>query len=269
MNKNNKNKKINKQNSERKSQHVVTEKPLLQQVVKQKRSLAIFKHALPHLKVLDTLNLQEAKEEVALIRGVIRGMFNGNQTYHFYLGSVFVPTTYTTTGTIATVQPFYTDITNSLNWSPLSSIFDEFALVEIKHSLCPISSAFNAAMPYPTFTAYDDDGGLTASGLYGLAQGIVQYATVKMHCPAVQGATLATEANSTGFHPITTSFTRPYDANSGPALVNTYTTGWCSVGGPTYLLGSYYIYNGSVSASSSVSAYYVMTQTKVAFRFTR
>jgi hypothetical protein len=203
------------------------------------------------------------------LRGMVRGMFGGDRPYHFLMGSAGGITTYTTTGTISSVINFTSDIQVSNNWTPLSGIFDEFCYVKSKHQFSPYGGGFNVASPSPTFTAFDDDGIASAATLYsGGTIFISAYPTCKMACPAIQGSTLTSEANSTGFEPYTRHHSRPYAANVGP-VVNAQSTGWIDVATPNNMLGALLTYNPTVSGTNNVNAYFYFCQYEVAFRCVR
>jgi hypothetical protein len=206
------------------------------------------------------------------LRTTMRGLFDGDKAYHIYVGYVVIDTAYTNTGSISQVHPFYNDISQSANWSALSAIFDEYAYIKSEHSLVPIDSAFNVATPYPTLTAFDDDGGQTPSSLYsGGANLLAQYPTCKLWCPALQGATLATQANSTGFKPIKHSHKRPYPLSDSPAVggSSTTSTGWVDIASYTDLAGCFMVFNAGVSTSTNANAYWYFAQYEVAFRLVR
>jgi hypothetical protein len=151
----------------------------------------------------------------------------------------------------------------------LASIFDEFTFIRVKHHISPISGGFNVSSPGATFLCYDDDGGVTAATIYSSGAPLLcQYPTCKMFNPAIQGATLATEANSTGFRPIEMEYSRTYNPLNA-ASFNTETTGWVDCASPNNLLGSMYYFNGSVSGSNSIPIFLVYYQYEVAFRFVR
>jgi len=192
-------------------------------------------------------------------------MFAGDRPYNFYMANVGNITTFSTTGTIATVINFYTDISAADNWTALASIFDEFTYVRSNHQFSPFSNAFNISNPDPTFTAFDDDG---ISAVPSSELQVTAYPTCKMMCPAIQGATLATEANSTGFYPYRRDHARPYP-HTNSSVSNVQTTGWVDCASPSYLLGCLLMFNGAVSASSNTVAYRYMAQYEVAFRCVR
>jgi hypothetical protein len=202
---------------------------------------------------------------VLSMRQMARGMFNGDKIYHFYLGSSSTINTLSTTGTLNSIVNFYADMENSGNWTALAGLFDEFAFVQVELSLVPSSPAFNVSSPTPTIFAFDDDGLATGTLTYAI---LSSYPSSRFVCPAVQGSTLGTEANSTSMHPYVMKHRRPYPLGTGP-VVNAPSTGWVDVGTPSNLLGSWIGYNMTLNTSNGVSVYTYLAQYEVAFRFVR
>jgi hypothetical protein len=209
--------------------------------------------------------LSPLTDNILTIKSMARGMFNGDRTYKFYLaifGGLFNTST---TGVLYQSTNFTTDMQAASNWSALASIFDEFTFLAVKIELVPSSPGFNTSSPAPTILAFDDDGNPPYSGSYNA---VAAYPTSRLICPAVQGSTLGTEANSTGLHPYTTTHRRPYDSSTGPS-VNAPTTGWVDMGTPNNLLGSWITYNNSGNTTNNVQLYSYLAQYEAAFRFVR
>jgi hypothetical protein len=220
------------------------------------------------LQALQILSVRKAicdEKEVDVMRSMARGMFDGDREYEFLVGGSGTVTAASTLGYISFAQFLYSEITSCANWTGLAAIFDEFAFLKVRHEFVPYSAGFNTGSPQPTTIAYDDDGVSSAPTSYNT---VLAYPTAKVFCPALQGATLATEANSTGFHPFTTHHQRPYPLGPGP-VVNASTTGWVDIATPSDMLGSWIMYNGGVSTSSNVVCYSYFFRYHLAFRCIR
>jgi hypothetical protein len=228
----------------------------------------MFRNALPLVNTVNRLSLlRESREQsltVDALRSVVRGMFGGDRAYSFYLGSAerYV-TAFSTVGVVNFIRTISADLITAGNWSALASVFDEFTIRRIKYSFVPLSSGFNVTAPGPTYISFDDDG---APGAPTSAAAVTAYPNSKMFCPAIQGSTLATEANSTGFSPIHFDHERPYPVNTnGPAVLAT-STGWVSTATPSNVLGDLMVYNSSCTSSSNAAVYSYIVQFDVLFR---
>jgi hypothetical protein len=221
-----------------------------------------FLHALG---ILSTRRALCDEKEVDLMRNMARGMFDGDREYKFLIGGSGTVNANSTLGTISITQLMYSEITSCANWTGLAAIFDEFAFLRVKHQFVPYSAGFNTSSPQPTTIAYDDDGASSAPTSYNT---VLAYPTARVFCPALQGATLATEANSTGFYPLETHHTRPYPLGPGP-VVNASTTGWVDIATPSDMLGNWIMYNASVSTSNNATCYSYFFRYECAFRCVR
>jgi hypothetical protein len=259
-----------------------TKKPLTgrQQVVSLKRRTVGSFHQHPDMrKCLDLLNAfsgVECKEpdykmfKSPAVLGMIRSMF-GQGVYNFRLGygggstgSFFTATG--TTNVLAVARSLYLDMTSATDWTALNGLFDEFLWEESQYHLVPISAGFNTASPAMTALAFDDDGLSSAPSSYDT---MTAYSNSRYLCPAVQGATLATEANSTGFHPFVFSCKRQYHVADNAPVINAPGTGWIDIGTPANLLGSFLLFNFNVSASNNVAVYQYVAVMTVKFRCRR
>jgi hypothetical protein len=237
-----------------------------------KHSARLIKDLIPEIAALRKLQLDNDEKKgapyadlILSMKTTMRSMFDGDRPYHFFVGSTGFVTCFGTVGNIASNITFAADLVVAQNWSALVSLFDEFAYVKSQHEFSPLANAFNVAGPGSTFTAFDDDGlaGVPTSNLQ-----LASYPSVKMHCPAVQGATLTTEANSTGFKPISIRHSRPYPLTPGP-VVNAASTGWVDCGTPSNLLGSLLVFNSNVSTTNNAYAYVYLALFEIAFRCVR
>jgi len=256
--------KKHKQSSTTKSRKGGSQQRMTIKSVPQHISHPLFKKACALLQSMSVLH--ESKEETLAydaLRNVARGMFGGDRTYEFYAASAerTIFASNVIVGSISFVRDWYADLISSNNWTALAAIFDEFTILEAEYSFVPSSAGFNVASPAPTYIAFDDDNvGVAPTS----AAVMLTYPNVKMFCPAVQGATLATEANSTGFHPIKFRHSRPYPISPSP-LVSGPTTGWTTTAAPSNLLGEMIMWNTNVIGSTTL-CYYFIVQFKVAFR---
>jgi len=208
-------------------------------------------------------SFSEMKQEKSLLRQLARGLFDGDKVYDFYLGNYDTVTALSTTGVISQLKSWSTAMGGSGNWSALASLFDEFVLDEVHISLVPYSSGFNVSGPAATAIAFDDDSLSLAPSTYN---SVVVYPTCKFICPAVQGATLATEANSTGMPAYKIVHRRPYKVPNNSPTSNAQTTGWTDVGTPSNMLGQTLFYNNNVSTSSAAACYLILWQFHARFR---
>jgi len=170
------------------------------------------------------------------------------------------------TGTVSIQSNFTTLMVLSSDWAGLAALFDEFLLEEIMYQLSPVSVGFNVTSPAPVAMAFDDDGNASLTNGY---DAVMAYASAKLWCPAVQGNTIATEANSTGFHPITMHYRRPYHVSNNAPVINAQGTGWIDMATPANLLGSFLIYSSGVNASNNVPVYQYVVSFLIKFRCRR
>lgn len=209
------------------------------------------------------------------ILSAMRAMIRQDAVYHFQIGfgggqtGSFV-ISYSTLGIVANVQNHVSNLTASSDWSGLAALFDEFTIDHVTYHLSPISGGFNVANPGMTCIAIDDDGGVSASTLASVGYDLLLgYPTVSLHCPAVQGATLATEANSTGFRPINISYRRPFPPRDHDPVINAPTSGWVDIATPSNYLGSWLVFNSSVTSSNNTNVYQYVFQCTVRMRARR
>jgi len=195
------------------------------------------------------------------LTSMLKAMISPNHVYKFQLGygggaTGNYITCNTTLGVISAVITWPSIAAASSDWTAVSSLFDEYTIDTFSADLTPQSAGFNLASPGLTVTAMDDDGGVSVANLnsngYDLLLG---YSTFQAWCPAVQGSTLTTEANSTGFHPIRIRYTRPFPAKDNDVCVNGATTGWTDIASPSNNIGSFCIFNSDMSTTNNANAY--------------
>jgi len=248
----------------RQKHHAVTKRPRVHN--------SMLKTVLPAVQALMRLQFSsESKDdliaEVALLRGAIHGMFAGNRVYSFYLSHVGSFAATSTTGILSINQNITTDIQGCGIWSALATIFDEFTLDVAHYNLVPTGNGFNTANPAPTIFAFDDDALSSTPAAYDT---VAAYPSSRLFCPALQGATLSTESNSTGFYPIRMAMIRQTRApDNGPVTGNSTSSGWIDIGAPNNLLGTFIGFNNGVSITNGAIVYIYQAVFECRFRFVR
>jgi hypothetical protein len=219
------------------------------------------------LQLLHSNLLEDEKSSpiIAAARSMLsEGVYRIRLAYgNGYTGVFF--TAIGTTGVLAYSRAFYSDISSSSDWSALASLFDECIMDDVEYHMIPYSAGFNVSTPGITVTAFDDDG--TPPTL--TYDSVASYQGSQFHCPAVQGSTLGTEANSTGFKPITLRYKRPYHVSDNQPMVQDYTTGWIDVAAINQLLGNVLVYNNQVNSSNNVAVYQYVFVGHMRFRCRR
>jgi hypothetical protein len=221
----------------------------------------LLRKALPLIRNIGIMSENKEVETVDLLRSTMRGMFGGDKVYEFYIAATNTIFS-SAAGAINFNRTWGVDIALCANWAALITIFDEFCILESIYSFSPCSAGFNVASPAPTFIAFDDDN---ATGAPTTAAAVVAYPNCAMILPAVQGATLATEANSTGMHPYKYSHRRPYPTSKSEVSISAASTGWTTTSNPAYCLGELLAFNAN-TIGSSTKAYDYLVQFKVGFR---
>lgn len=196
---------------------------------------------------------------------VARDFMNIDQIYPLRLGAYTTVTATGVTGTINSYFNFSDLIQLSPDWTSIANVFDACVLDSIAADWVPLSQGFNVAQPTATGIAFDDDAGFTPNSY----NTIVSYTTSEIFCPCVQGSTLTTEANSTGFRPAHTSYRRPFRDKDNEPVSDTPTTGWIKTSDPSQLTGSMLVYNSAVSATSNINCYQCFLTFSMRFRFAR
>jgi hypothetical protein len=185
--------------------------------------------------------------------------------YHIRIGAT---TTITTTGVSGTINSYqdWSDLLGLANdWTSIANIFDAIVVDGLTVDLVPSSSAFNVAAPGPTTFVFDDDDGYNPGSLASQ----IAYHNCCVVNPAIQGATLATEANSTGFKPIHLEYKRSSRPSDRDEVLDAASAGWVKTSDISVLTGSFIFFNPSVSSSSGVTAYTGFYQFDCRLRFTR
>jgi hypothetical protein len=228
--------------------------------------MGVVRHGkLGSLLSLARSNLLDDDFDIKRFKAFARGILGSGMKFELDVNSGGSITALGSAGVISQNLIWSTDMANSDLWSSLATVFDEVAIASVVYDLVPYNPAFNVSSPGLTIIAHDNDGPPTA-GYNG--ETVAVYQNSEVFCPTLQGSTLGTEANSTGFKPIRLHFSRADQVPwNGPVVTGTTTTGWVSAASPSNIVGGTLVYNGVVNTTNNCIAYSYIARIKARFRF--